>query len=338
MTPETIWYRRAHPVSLLLLPLSWLYCLVVLVRHWAYRRGWLGSRRLPAPVIVVGNLTVGGTGKTPAVLWLTELLQGHGWRPGIVLRGYRGSSPTWPRRVTPQSDPRAVGDEAVLLARRSACPVAAGPDRIAAAALLLREAGCDIIVSDDGLQHYRLGRDLEVLVVDAARGYGNRRCLPAGPLREPVGRARRVDFVLCNGGSCEGGERMELVPAPAVNLCDKALTRPLEEWRGQCVTAVAGIGNPSRFFAMLRAAGLQVDERPYPDHYRFQPRDAEDWPAGPVLMTEKDAVKCAAFVGPDHWYLPVEARVDAELERRILARVAGLAEGQGAQRNVDRRH
>jgi tetraacyldisaccharide 4'-kinase len=334
MTLEAIWYRRAHPVSLLLLPLSWIYCLAALARRGAYRLGWLRSDRLPVPVIVVGNLSVGGTGKTPAVLWLTELLRMYGWRPGIVLRGYGGSSPTWPRRVATESDPRAVGDEAVLLARRSASPVAAGPDRVAAAALLLGEAGCDIIVSDDGLQHYRLQRDLELLVVDAARGFGNRRCLPGGPLREPVGRARRVDFVLCNGGPCEGGERMELVPGPAVNLRDARLTRSLDDWRGQGVTAVAGIGNPARFFAMLRKAGLAVDERPYPDHYRFEPRDAEDWPAGPVLMTEKDAVKCAAFAGADHWYVPVEARVDAELERRILARVAGLARGQGPRMNA----
>lgn len=337
MTPETIWYRRAHPVSLLLLPLSWLYCLVALGRRWAYRRGWLRSHRLPVPVIVVGNLSVGGTGKTPLVLWLTELLRREGWQPGIVLRGYGGTSPSWPRRVTPQSDPGQVGDEAVLLARRSACAVAAGPDRLAAAALLLGEAGCDIIVSDDGLQHYRLQRDLELLVVDAARGFGNRRCLPAGPLREPIARARHVDLILCNGGPCEGGEPMELVPGPAVNLRDARLTQSLDDWRGRRVTAVAGIGNPARFFAMLRQAGLELDERPYPDHHRFQARDAEDWPAGPVLMTEKDAVKCAAFARTDHWYVPVEARLDSGSERRLLERLAPLVRDKGPQMNANGR-
>jgi len=326
MTPEAVWYRRAHPVSLLLLPLAWLFCLVAQGRRRAYRLGWLKTHRLPVPVIVVGNLSVGGTGKTPAVLWLAGLLRRRGWRPGILLRGYGGASRSWPQRVTPECDPLQVGDEAVLLARRSGAPVAAGPDRVAAARLL-GEAGCDIILSDDGLQHYRLLRDLEILVVDAARGFGNRRCLPAGPLREPAGRARDVDFVLCNGGICAGGTRMELIAAAAVNLRDPQLTRPLDAWRGQRVTAVAGIGNPARFFAMLREAGLALDERPYPDHHPFAARDAEDWPAGSVLMTEKDAVKCASFAGADHWYVPVEARVDAGLERRILARVAGLRDG-----------
>jgi tetraacyldisaccharide 4'-kinase len=324
MTSEAIWYRRFHPVSLSLLPLSWLYGLVVRLRRLAYGRGWLAVERLPVPVIVVGNLTVGGTGKTPAVLWLTQLLRREGLRPGIVLRGYGGSARDWPRQVTPASDPYAVGDEAVLLARNSGCPVAAGPDRVAAARSLLAESGCDIIVSDDGLQHYRLARDLEVLVVDGERGFGNRRCLPAGPLREPVSRARGLDLVLCNGGGCPAGEPMALVPGPLTALADPARTRPLAELRHLRVTAVAGIGNPARFFATLRRAGLKVDERPYPDHHRFTREEAAAWPPGPVLMTEKDAVKCERFAGRDHWYLPVRARIDAAFGRRLLEQLRAV--------------
>lgn len=324
MTPEAVWYRRFHPVSLVLLPLSWLYGLGVRLRRLAYGRGWLPVERLPVPVIVVGNLTVGGTGKTPAVLWLTERLRGAGLRPGIVLRGYGGLARDWPQHVTPTSDPDAVGDEAVLLARNSGCPVAAGPDRAAAARSLLAEGGCDIIVSDDGLQHYRLGRDLEVLVVDGERGFGNRRCLPAGPLREPLSRARELDLVLCNGGGCAAGEPMELVPGPLTALAEPGRTRPLAELRRLRVTAVAGIGNPGRFFAMLRRAGLHVDERPYRDHHRFTAEEAAAWPPGPVLMTEKDAVKCERFAGRDHWYLPVRARIDEAFGRRLLDRLRAV--------------
>lgn len=337
--PTPLWYGRpldlvpgkpfdaAHGwflLSLLLLPLSWLYCAVVRLRRLGYRLGWLKTRRLPVPVIVVGNLTVGGTGKTPLVLRLASLLRERGWTPGIVTRGYGGLSATWPRPVNTDSDPAMVGDEAVLLARRSGCTVVAGPDRAEAGALALRLGGCDILLTDDGLQHTRMARDLEIALVDGERGFGNGRCLPAGPLREPPSWLKRVDLVLYHGGN--GPEpRMRLVPGAAVNLRRPELTRPLAEFRGQRVLAVAGIGHPGRFFALLADAGLDIEARPYPDHHRFTAGDLARWSHGPVLMTEKDAVKCAAFAGDNHWYLPVEASLDETFLARFEAKLAALA-------------
>ncbi len=323
--PTRIWYG-SHPLSWLLAPLSWLYCGAVRLRRLGYRSGWPRSRRLAVPVVVVGNLTVGGTGKTPLVLRLVELLRERGWTPGIITRGYGGTARTWPQRVSPGSDPRAVGDEPVLLARRGGCLVVAGPDRVAAGELALSEGGCDILLSDDGLQHYRLARDLEIAVVDAQRGLGNRRCLPAGPLREPPGRLDSVDLVLNHGG--DKGHRMHLVPNAAVNLRDGARLRDLAGFRGEStVTAVAGIGNPGRFFALLRGIGLTIVERPYPDHYPFSAADLADWPPGPVLMTEKDAVKCATFADADHWYVPVRADLDAAFIDAFFSKLEGLTVG-----------
>jgi tetraacyldisaccharide 4'-kinase len=326
MSPDAIWYE-GHWLSHLLWPLSWVYSAVVRVRRLAYRRGWLAGERLPVPVVVVGNLTVGGTGKTPLTLWLVDFLRRRGLSPGIVIRGHGGTARDWPRRVPPDGDPFELGDEPVLLARRSGVPVAAGPDRVAAARLLLGTGGCDILVSDDGLQHYRLQRDLEILVVDAARGLGNGRCLPAGPLREPQSRLRQVDLVVCNGAPCLGGEVMTLVPGPLTGLRGSGRTRDLAELNRKRVTAVAGIGNPQRYFALLRRHGLHLDERPYPDHHKFTAEDAATWPPGPVIMTEKDAVKCAGFAGPDHWYLPVQADLSPGFERQLLGKLKGLIDG-----------
>lgn len=326
-----IWYQ-GHPLSHLLLPLSWLYCGVVRLRRLSYRRGWWGGLRLPVPVIVVGNLTVGGTGKTPLVLWLAAFLARRGFRPGIVARGYGGTGTDWPRLVGADSDPFALGDEPLLLARRSGCPVAAGPDRVAAGKMLLAAGGCDIILSDDGLQHYRLARDLEILVVDASRGFGNGRCLPAGPLREPRARSRAADILVCNGRPCPGASGpstvvMELVPGRLTNVADPSVGRSLDELRGQAVTAVAGIGNPARFFDLLRRHGLAPRERPYPDHHPFRGEDAASWGAGPVVMTEKDAVKCAGFARADFWYLPVEARLPGAFERLLSEKLEGIVDG-----------
>jgi len=323
---ESVWYG-GHPLSYALLPWSWLYCGGVGLRRLAYRRAWLRSHRLPVPVIVVGNLTVGGTGKTPLVLWVTDLLRRRGYRPGILIRGYGGSGTRWPRSVNEDSDPFEVGDESVLLARRSGCPLVAGADRVAAGERLLAGSECDMIVCDDGLQHYRLWRDLEILVVDASRRFGNGRCLPAGPLREPAARHREADLMVGNGGPCPGGQVMHLVPGRLVNLGDPGITRDLEELRRQRVTAVAGIGNPNRFFELLRRRGLHVDERPYPDHHPFRREDAASWPPGPVIMTEKDAVKCAEFALPNFWYLPVAAQFRDRFDRLLLEKLKGIGDG-----------
>ena len=308
--PEQVWYQ-GHWLGILLAPLGWLYCAIARLRRWAYARGWLASYAVPVPVIVVGNLTVGGTGKTPLVLWLAEHLRARGHRPGIVLRGYRSQRAEHPRRVPTDADPSRYGDEAVLLAQRARCPVMVGRDRVAAAHALVEECGCDWVVSDDGLQHHRLQRRLEILVVDGQRGFGNGRCLPAGPLREPVSRRQEVDLVIDNGRSSADGFAMQLEPAAAVNLRDPACQRALSGFAGQPVTAVAGIGHPQRFFAMLRQCGLDIEPRPYPDHHRFTAADLQDWPPGPVLMTEKDAVKCRAFAGSAHWSVPVTAVPEA---------------------------
>jgi tetraacyldisaccharide 4'-kinase len=320
MDPNPIWYGR-HPLGRILAPLSWLYCLVVQLRRLGYRKGWLASRRLTVPVVVVGNLTVGGTGKTPVVLKLAELLRTRGWRPGIITRGYRGRGSVAPRRVPPDGEPADFGDEPVLLARRSGCPVVAGPDRVAAGALALSGGEVDILLADDGLQHYRLARDIEIAVVDGARGLGNGRCLPAGPLREPRGRLATVDLVLTNGGDRGSGYRMRLVPGAAVNLRDASVSKQIADFLVRPVFAVAAIGNPERFFAMLRGLGLEVEGRAYPDHYPFAPSDLDAWPPGPVFMTEKDAVKCARFAGEDHWFLPVEAELDAAFVEAFFRKV-----------------
>ena len=318
--PAAVWYRRRHPLALTLAPLGWLYCAVARVRRYGYRSGWFEVQRLPVPVVVVGNLSVGGTGKTPLVLRLAELAIERGWRPAILMRGYGARSVQWPRVALAGDDPAQVGDEPALLARRGVCPIVVGPDRVTDGALAIQRHGCTLLLSDDGLQHYRLARDLEIAVIDGERGLGNGRCLPAGPLREPGRRLRSVDLVIHNGGHGVG-HRFRLVPGAAYRLDDPPQRRPLSDLGGQRVTAVAGIGNPGRFFAMLRGHGILVDERPYPDHHRFTRSDVEAWPPGPVLMTEKDAVKCADFAGPDHWVCPVEAVPDQAFVTAVFARI-----------------
>lgn len=328
MKIEDLWYG-GHWLFWPLVPLAGLFRLGAMLRRWAFERGWLASERLPVPVIVVGNLSVGGTGKTPLVLWLVDWLRCRGWRPGVILRGYGGQARDWPQAVLATSDPRQVGDEAVLLARKSGGPVAAGPDRVAAGRLLLTsppchtpchtpcDTPCDILISDDGLQHYRLQRDLEILVIDASRGFGNGFCLPAGPLREPRARAREISLRVSTGGQWPGAESLILRAGDLVSLRDPQRARPLTSLKGQRVTAVAGIGNPERFFALLRQAGLHVDERPYPDHHAFTAAEAAAWPPGPLIMTEKDAVKCLTFAGDDHWYLPVAAVPSAAFAQQL---------------------
>lgn len=322
---ERHWYRFT-PVSLALLPLSLVFQALVRIRRLLYRTGVLPSVRLPVPVIVIGNITVGGTGKTPLVLWLVERLRDAGYRPGIVTRGYRGASAVWPLAVTPATPADIAGDEPVLLARRGGCPVVAGPDRVVAARELI-EQGCDLIVSDDGLQHYRLRRDMEIAVIDGARRFGNGLCLPAGPLREPVARLRDVSFRVANGDARPGEQAMRLVPQACYRLDDPGTRAEIGEFHGGPVHAVAGIGNPERFFADLRAAGLDVLPHPFPDHHRYVAADLEYGDAHPVLMTEKDAVKCRDFARPQHWVLAVSAQLPATFAAAVLKRVEEIARG-----------
>ena len=302
-------WDRKGPISLLLVPVSTLFGIVVAARRAAYRLGWLRSYRPPVPVIVVGNLTVGGTGKTPLVLWIVRFLQSRGWAPGIVSRGFGGCSATWPRSVDSSSDPLEVGDEPVLLAKRSGCPVAVGPKRSEVCETLLA-AGCDVLVCDDGMQHYALQRDMEIVVRDGVRGWGNGLLMPAGPLREPVARWRDADLAVCNGGVALGDEfRMTLEAGDVASLANPGIRRPLGSFAGGPVHAVAGIGDPERFFQSLRDAGLEPHCHPFPDHHHFREDDLRFSPHAPVLMTEKDAVKFVTRAPEGCWYVPVEAKL-----------------------------
>ena len=299
-------------------PLAGLYGVVVGLRGWLYRRGWLRHEHLPVPVVVIGNLTAGGTGKTPLTIAVAAALGERGWRPGVVSRGHGGTQRE-PLLLGESPDPGAVGDEPCLVAA-SGVPVAVGRDRPAAARLLL-EAGCDIVVADDGLQHYRLARDVEICVIDGTRRFGNGRLLPLGPLREPLRRLRRVDLRVCNGGSAEAGEfPMQLRGGDAIAL-DDGRCRPLASFAGQRVHAVAAIGNPQRFFDSLCAAGLDVVEHAFADHHAFRADELDFAGELPVLMTDKDAVKCRRFAQPDWWRVPVQASLPAAFYEALLERV-----------------
>lgn len=323
-----LWYEPAAPVPAGLRVLAALYRWGVIIRRGLYRNGWLKVERLPAPLLVVGNLTVGGTGKTPMVIALVEILRAAGFSPGVISRGYGGKAKRWPQKVTASSDPLEVGDETVLIARRAGCPVMAGPDRVAAARALLAGEGCDVIVSDDGLQHYRLGRDVEIAVIDGVRGLGNGLCLPAGPLREPAERLDSVDFIVKNGGDAQPGEYlMRLEGDVAVRLSDGE-TRPLAFFAGRKVRALAGIGNPRRFFDHLRAFGLDVEARAFPDHHLFRAEDLAWGEDVPLLMTEKDAVKCRAFPDESLWVVPVRAALPPEFAASVLKLLRTKTDGR----------
>lgn len=304
------WYTST-PAPWILRPLSLLFGLVAGLRR-RFQQGRAHAQRLGVPVIVVGNIAVGGTGKTPFVIWLVERLREWGWHPGVVSRGYGGRALQWPQVVTAESDPAQVGDEPVLIATRARCPVVVGPDRLAAGRALLAGGGVDVVISDDGLQHYRLWRDLEIVVVDASRGLGNGQLLPAGPLREPPARLGEVGLVVTNGNGWTppAGRRltMRLFALEARALRGGA-RRPIADFAGQTVHAVAGIGNPARFFSMLSQQGIRLVMHPFPDHHSFTAADLVFGDNLPVLMTEKDAVKCRAFAAAHDWVVPVEAGI-----------------------------
>jgi len=331
------WRRRSLPAALLL-PVATLFRSLAALRCGLYRHGILGRERIPVPVVVVGNIAVGGSGKTPAVLWLVEELRKAGRHPGIVSRGYGGQAVTGdtPRLVIAEPgsdfspDPDFYGDEPVMLARLTNCPVAVGRDRPAVArALLAAHPECDVIVSDDGMQHYRLARTVEIAVVDEAT-LGNRWPLPSGPLREPLARLAGVDLILAHG---ELSPRLRAaagnVPVASMRLAGerfRSLTRP-DEWCGaeaffgKKVHALAGIGQPQRFFDQLAAMGLDVVPHPFPDHYRYRAADFDLAPTETWLMTSKDAVKCIFFAPPDAWELPVRAMIDAGAIAPVLEKL-----------------
>ncbi|OGT35885.1 MAG: tetraacyldisaccharide 4'-kinase [Gammaproteobacteria bacterium RBG_16_51_14] len=324
---EDLWYGK-HPVSILLAPAGWLYGLMMQVRRTLYQSGLIPVQKLRAPVIVIGNLTVGGTGKTPLVIWIARFLKARGFRPGIVSRGYGGKVKEWPQQVRTDSNPDLVGDEPVLIARRTGCPVAISPKRRIAAEELIAYAGCNIILCDDGLQHLALPRDIEIAVVDGIRRFGNHRCLPAGPLREPVSRISSVDMVVSNGATGRHEYMMEYIPENLVSLADENKRMNIDTLSGGTVHALAGIGNPSRFFAYLRGKKLQLIKHEFPDHYAYAAADIQFGDGLPVVMTEKDAVKCMRFASKEHWYLPINAKMPDTFEHRFEYLLKEITNGQ----------
>lgn len=331
---QRIWYGES-PLRWLLVPFTLIYSAIVASRRFLFSIGVLRSHRVSVPVIIVGNVAVGGTGKTPVAIWLARRLTEEGMKPAIVSRGYGGEVGAEPKQVTTESDPAEVGDEAVLAAIRSDCPVIVHPDRVAAAKLAI-EIGANVIVSDDGLQHYRLERDYEIVVVDGTRRYGNRQLLPAGPLREPVSRLDAINQLLVQreaDGSSEllhrSSDRKPLdfrLVASAVCRLDNSDTRIIDEFSGSKVHAIAGIGNPERFFRMLESRDIEVIRHPLPDHAEITPADLEFDDELDVLMTEKDAMKCRWLDTSNCWYVPVDVAInDAaadDLIDRILSKMS----------------
>lgn len=333
------WHYRSvvrRTVGLALLPLSALFGSSVAWR----RRHFLGAERLPVPVVVVGNLTVGGSGKTPLVIALVEALRRDGYTPGVISRGYGGRD-TRPKDAAVSVSSGDVdaaerfGDESVLIQRRTGAPVFVGPRRAdVGRALLAAHADVDVLLSDDGLQHYALARDFEIAVFDI-RGAGNAKMLPAGPLREPLDRLSDLQAVVLNGATTTLPElpegvalshppyRMELFPGDAYQVNDPSVTRPLASFRGRRLTAAAGIGNPQRFFALLKSNDLSFHRMPLDDHHRYEENPFLRRNSEAVLMTEKDAVKCARFDEARMWAVPVSAHVDPALVDAILARIGG---------------
>lgn len=311
---DAIWYQKS-PLRWGLLPLAALFATVSGARRAAYRMGLCKAYRSPLPVVVVGNLSVGGNGKTPVVVWLVEALRARGLRPGVVSRGYGGKAPHYPLRLAAGTTTAEAGDEPVLIHRRCGCPVAVSPRRADAVRLLEQSGEVDIIITDDGLQHYALSRDVEIVVVDGMRRFGNGCLLPMGPLREPLSRLGSVDAIICNGGEPAPGEwAMRLVPDAPRRVLDDL---PAEGGLGPKVDALAGIGHPPRFFATLHELGYDlVQAQGYPDHHGFDEAElTARFGERPLLMTEKDAVKCRAFARPNWWYIPVRA----ELPEGLLA-------------------
>lgn len=314
------WYRRGA-IAWLLWPASVVFGLAVFIRKLLYWTRILPSAHPGIPVIVVGNLTVGGSGKTPLVLWIAEFLKKNGWSPAIVSRGYGGKLHA-PRAATVADEAGEVGDEPIVLSRRSGCPVWVGPDRLAVIeALRGQHPDVDVLVLDDGLQHYRLRRDLEIAVVDS-RGFGNGFLLPAGPLREPPRRLKSVDAVVSHGSSRQGFA-MKLEGETVHRMTDARDRRPVRSFRGEKVHAVAGIGNPNRFFLHLARLGVRVLPHPFPDHHRLIPEELDFGDEAAVMMTEKDAVKLRRYARANWWVLPVTAQLDPAFGDWLLEKLDG---------------
>ncbi|WP_290699340.1 tetraacyldisaccharide 4'-kinase [Amphritea sp.] len=328
---EQAWYRGSRWLKLLR-PLESLFCILARRRRQEYQQGKRPSWTAPVPVVVVGNISVGGTGKSPLVIWLVEQLRQQGYKPGVISRGYRATPPTTPYFVTAASSSAEAGDEPLMIVRRTGVPLVISADRVAAAKLLLEQTSCDLIISDDGMQHYALNRSIEIAVIDGARGFGNGRCLPEGPLREPVERLEEVDLIVVNGGSpgnllknslLHKAFPMMLQPGDLVRLTDDQRVA-VDQWSlSRQVNAVAAIGNPKRFTETLSALGFTSKLYSFPDHHTYTERDFSFHQERPLIMTEKDAVKCDHIALTDAWYL----QVNADLDNDFITQLGSLLDG-----------
>lgn len=340
MSLQRAWYSGAGWLKCLR-PLSSLFKLLVRRRFLSQRRVGTAAAGIAVPVVIVGNISIGGTGKTPLVIALIELLRSAGYRPGVVSRGYGAKPPSYPWQVTAETLPAEGGDEPCLIVQRTDVPLFIDPDRPRAVATLLAAHDCDVIISDDGLQHYALARDLEIAVIDGVRGLGNARCLPEGPLREPPERLMQVDWVIINGQDHGSGVpelvqapvAMQLIPSRLISLHDAEQVAPDRWSQGRKVHAVAGIGNPGRFFDTLRTLGFDPVEHPLADHADITPEMLEFDPPLPVIMTEKDAVKCRTLHKKGCWALRVDAQLDAGFETQFLQRLAQVSAQHTGQHN-----
>lgn len=300
------------------MPISMIYHDFMRFRRFLFKIGIYKQHKLAVPVIVVGNITVGGTGKTPLIIWLAQFLQTQGYKPGIISRGYGGESEILPQWIDEHSQATQVGDEAILIKQHSHCPIAVAPKRVKAAHMLLDRSDCNIILADDGLQHYALMRDIEIAVIDGERRFGNGYLLPCGPLREPIDRLQKVDLLIVNGVPEADNEfAMTVSGDTAIHLISQQ-KKPLSAFSQQSCHAVAGIGNPKRFFDLLTQADIVVDAHAFPDHHQFNVADITFADDKSVLMTEKDAVKCRGFASDNHWYIPVKAQPESQFVDKLL--------------------
>jgi len=318
------WYQP-QPIRWLLAPLSALYRIIIFIRKKAYELGFFKQFHAGVPTIIVGNISVGGTGKTPFVIWLAKQLQAAGYSPGIISRGYGGTSNTAPQCVSQDSDPAVCGDEPIIIAKQASCPVVVSADRQTSVKLLLSQNNCDVIIADDGLQHYRLQRDIEIVIVDASRQFGNGYCLPAGPLREPVSRLNQVDYTVFNGDS-NMPYSMQLKHKTAINLYSQQ-QRTVGTFSDTTVHAVAGIGNPQRFFKQLKQHDIQLVEHEFADHHPYTETDLAFDDQHPILMTEKDAVKCQTFADARMWFIATETTVTNSLFTAIEQQIRNTQSG-----------
>tara|TARA_R110002110_G_scaffold404606_1_gene623204 strand:- start:244808 stop:245830 length:1023 start_codon:yes stop_codon:yes gene_type:complete len=322
-----IWYPErdqvgTHVVQILLWPVSLLYKLIIFCRYYLLKFHYKGKTN-PIPVIVVGNITVGGTGKTPFVIYLAEFLKQNGYVPGIISRGYGGKKGVDETlAVEAQVTAQQVGDEPFLIHKNTQCPVVVGVKRNNSIAYMAKHyPDVNIIISDDGLQHYAMARDIEIILIDGQRRLGNQHCLPAGPLREPASRLRRADFIIVKNGEYHNATTMQIVMSDLVNIKTPTQKRSISDFSGQAVHAVTGIGHAMSFFQLLLDQDVRIVQHHFPDHYAFQAKDIIFPDTKSVIMTEKDAIKCTGFVGDNHWMLPIQAKLPKAFEAQLLKSV-----------------